>query len=83
MAKKTHINVTIDFSNWEYEAYDLRIPKHQTVKQLLLNLQETLEIYMPNHSQFAIKVLTKQLVISDDDSLTDYPVTDGDILVVL
>lgn len=83
MARETHINVTLDFTNWMGEIYDLRVPKHQTVKQLLLNLQETLNIQLPEISRFAIKVPTKQLVLADDDSLVDYPVADGDILIVL
>lgn len=83
MANETHINVTLDFTNWREGTYDLRIPRHQTVKQLLLNLQETLSIQLPGLSRFAIKVPTKQLVLADDDSLLDYPVADGDILIVL
>ncbi|MEI3604075.1 EsaB/YukD family protein [Pseudogracilibacillus sp. SE30717A] len=83
MIKETHINVTVDFSNWGANVYDLRIPKHQTVKQLLINLQDTLGIQMPNQSRFVIKVPTKQLVLADDDSLLDYPVADGDIFIAL
>jgi len=79
----SHINVTIDFSNWNDEQYDLRIPTQQTVKQLLMNLHETLDIPIPNRALFAFKVTTKQLLIADEDSLQDYPVTDGDILTVL
>ncbi|MBO1002409.1 EsaB/YukD family protein [Pseudogracilibacillus auburnensis] len=83
MAKNVHINVTVDFTNWNDGMYDLRIPIQLTVKQLLLNLQETLEITMPESSLFATKIETKQLLLADDDSLIDYPVTDGDIIVVL
>ncbi len=83
LAKETHINVTVDFSNWNEQIYDLRIPKHQTVKQLLINLKETLELSIPDYSRFAIKVPTKQLVLADDDSLLDYPVADGDIFIIL
>ncbi|PXW86201.1 putative ubiquitin-like protein YukD [Pseudogracilibacillus auburnensis] len=83
LAKNVHINVTVDFTNWNDGMYDLRIPIQLTVKQLLLNLQETLEITMPESSLFATKIETKQLLLADDDSLIDYPVTDGDIIVVL
>lgn len=83
MATETHINVTVDFSKWGGGKYDLRIPKHQTVKQLLLNLHETLDIPIPNQALFAIKVTTKQFLIADEDSLKDYPITDGDMLTVL
>lgn len=83
MSKKTHINVTIDFSNWGGGEHDLRIPVHQPIKPLLLNLMETLKIDMENQALFVLKIPTKNLVLSDDDSLLDYPVTDGDILIVL
>lgn len=83
MSTGTHINVTIDFSNWGDGPYDLRIPVHQPVKPLLLNLAETLNIDITNKAFFALKVPTKDLLLSDDDSMLDYPVTDGDILIVL
>jgi uncharacterized ubiquitin-like protein YukD len=44
MAVQTHINITIDFSKWDGRVYDLRIPTHQPVKQLLLNIAETLKL---------------------------------------
>ncbi len=83
MAKRTHINITVDFSNWNSGKYDLRIPIQLTVKQLLLNLMETLDIPMLDQSLFAIKVQTKQLLLADDDYLHHFPVTDGDVLIVL
>lgn len=83
MAGNTHINISIDFQNWRSGRFDLRIPIQLTVKQLLVNLQETLEIPMPNRSLFAIKVATKQLLLADDDYLLDFPVTDGDVFIVL
>lgn len=83
MKPNTHINITIDFQNWDDGMYDLRIPIHQTIKQLLLNLQETLKVVMPNEHLFIVKITTKQLLLADEDLLSDYPVADGDILVVL
>lgn len=83
MFNNTHINVTINFSNWDGPEYDLRIPVHQPVKQLLLNLVETLKIDLTKVSLFAIKIPTKDLLLTDDDRLIDYQVTDGDILIVL
>ncbi len=35
MAIQTHINVTVDFSKWNGNTYDLRIPNHQSIKYLL------------------------------------------------
>jgi len=84
MMGNTHINVTIDFSKKGYgAAYDLRIPVQISVKQLLLSVMETLKLRSENESLFAIKVITKNILIADDDLLMDYPVTDGDILTVL
>lgn len=83
MVQQGHINVTIDFQHWDAAAYDLRIPVHQPVKQLLINLCDTLNINREISDHFAVKVTTKNLLLVDDDVLTDYPVTDGDVLVVL
>lgn len=85
MAQVTHINVTIDFRprvDGE-KMYDLRIPIQVTVKQLLQNVMDTLNIEYDTSTRCSIKVITKNLLITDDDSLIDYPITDGDILVVL
>ncbi|CDQ40396.1 MULTISPECIES: EsaB/YukD family protein [Virgibacillus] len=85
MAQNTHINVTFDFSKRfeEGKRYDLRIPIQLSVKQLLINVIATLGLADDGDSRFAIKVITKHLLIADDDYLIDYPVTDGDIFVVL
>lgn len=83
MTDNTHINVTINFSNWDAPEYDLRIPVHQPIKQLLLNLVETLKIDRTKVTHFAIKIRTKDLLLTDDDRLIDYQVADGDILIVL
>ncbi|HAC0715837.1 TPA_asm: hypothetical protein GYZ54_15120 [Listeria monocytogenes] len=80
-----HINVTVDFSEWqENTIYDLRIPAHQPVRQLIINLAETLGIgqLLAEHQRFVIKIINKSLVVSDDDLLGEYDVTDGDILVI-
>ncbi|RDW16463.1 hypothetical protein CWR48_16395 [Oceanobacillus arenosus] len=85
MAQVTHINVTMDFRKRvdDGQMYDLRIPIQVTVKQLLQNVMDTLNIEYDASARCSIKVITKDLLITDDDSLIDYPVTDGDILVVL
>ncbi len=83
MPDRTHINVTLDFSRHHHSMYDLRIPVHQPVKQLLINIAETLNLDMNMASLFAIKVPAKELLLTDDDCLADYAVTSGDILLVL
>ncbi|MFP7479333.1 EsaB/YukD family protein [Terribacillus saccharophilus] len=84
MANTNHINVTMDFQSLSREGsvYDLRIPTQLTVKQLLHHVMDTLHIESSGiHS--TIKIVNKHLVLADDDYLRDYPVTDGDVLVVL
>ncbi|PKR82669.1 EsaB/YukD family protein [Heyndrickxia camelliae] len=83
MPSETHINVTIDFSKWSYDCYDLRIPVHQPIKQLLANLVETLNLDISEAQLFAIKVPSKELLLTDDDRIADYAVANGDILIVL
>ncbi|MFD1850869.1 EsaB/YukD family protein [Oceanobacillus bengalensis] len=84
MAQKTHINVTIDLSQLMDggACIDLRIPIHLSVKQLVKKVMEALNI-ADNETYSTIKVVNKNLLIADDDHLADYPVTDGDILVVI
>ncbi|SNZ14046.1 Uncharacterized ubiquitin-like protein YukD [Terribacillus aidingensis] len=84
MANTKHVNVTMDFHrvSGENSVYDLRIPTQLTVKQLLHHVMETLRIEQ-SYTYSTIKILTKNLVLADDDYLRDYPVTDGDVLVVL
>lgn len=80
----THIDVTIDFTHaGNGGTYDLRIPIQVSAKQLLLDVVETLKLDQPEESRCAIKVITKGLLLADDDMLMNYPVTDGDILTVL
>ncbi|WP_053218438.1 EsaB/YukD family protein [Virgibacillus senegalensis] len=85
MAKDTHINVTMDFRKRINGGgvYDLRIPSSVSVKQLLQYVMDTLNLTDEENTRSSIKVVTKNLLIADDDMLIDYPVTDGDILLVL
>ncbi|MHC5251656.1 EsaB/YukD family protein [Listeria kieliensis] len=83
MAKETHLNVTVDFSKWGAEVYDLRIPVGQPVRALIDNLKETLKIDMPDASKCSIKAVNKGILLSDDDKMVDYPITNGDILEIL
>ena len=84
MANTKHINVTMDLQSviGEGSVHDLRIPTQLTVKQLLHHVMDILHIES-NHIHSTIKIVTKHLVLADDDYLRDYPVTDGDVLVVL
>lgn len=80
----SHIDVTVDFTaNQQDTVYDLRIPVQISVKQLLLDISDTLKLAPLENSRCAIKVWNKGLLLTDDDLLMDYPVTDGDILTIL
>ena len=80
MAIQTHINVTVDFSKWNGNTYDLRIPNHQWGWWKGIG-----ELRIDNHegSHFVIKVKNKSIVLTDNDRLIDHQITDGDILQVL
>lgn len=79
-----HIDVTIDFTLvGNGGTYDLRIPIQVSVKHLLLDVVETLRLSELKESRCTIKVMTKGLLLADDDILIDHPVTNGDILTVL
>ncbi|GAE94505.1 secretion accessory protein EsaB/YukD [Gracilibacillus boraciitolerans JCM 21714] len=82
--KNSHIDVTIDFrESGLADSYDLKIPVHISVKQLLQDVMAALKISDIQEVKSVIKVKTKGLVLADDDMLIDYPVTNGDILTVL
>ncbi|MFB1052163.1 EsaB/YukD family protein [Paraliobacillus sp. JSM ZJ581] len=81
--QNSHIDITFDLSECGIEkAYDLRIPVHISVKKLLIYVMDILKIDQ-KIINFAIKVKTKGIILVDDDILTDYPVSDGDILTIL
>lgn len=83
MSRETHVNITVDFQKWNKGTFDLRVPLHQPIKQLLANLDETLHLAIEKEELFAIKIADKELILADDDRLVDHPVTNGDILIVL
>ncbi len=75
--------MTVDFSRWCKGKYDVRVPLHQPIKQLLGNLIGSLHLDIDKNVLFALKVVEKELLLADDDRLVDHPVTNGDILLVL
>ncbi len=82
--KNSHVNVTVDLKYYGMDkTYDLRIPKQITVKQLLIDIFDVLNIQTGHITPTTMKVATKGLVLADDDLLMDYPVTDGDLLAIL
>ncbi|EIT83773.1 YukD [Fictibacillus macauensis ZFHKF-1] len=83
MATQSHINVTVDFSLCQDGAYDVRIPIGQPVKQLIGNIIDALKLDVRKEELFAMQVPLKQLILADDDRIAAFPITNGDVLVVL
>ncbi|MFC0015754.1 MULTISPECIES: EsaB/YukD family protein [Allobacillus] len=80
----SHINVTVDLTRYgAQEMYDLRIPRNVTVKQLLIDLFDVLNIHEIKDTPAIVKIKTKGFVLAEEDVLIDHPVTDGDLLAVL
>lgn len=82
MNRSQHINVTIRFEHIPDEEWDLRIPTLQTAQQLIQNVVTTLKLSNTGVTDAIIEVETKDLVLADDDYLIDYPIVDGDYLVI-
>ncbi|MCG2500627.1 type VII secretion protein EsaB [Staphylococcus epidermidis] len=79
---KQHKKVTFDFTNYNYETYDLAVPIHMSMKALLPLVLESLDIHLSDISN-QIKVITKNQLLVENDRLIDYQITDGDILKLL
>ncbi|MGV0167240.1 EsaB/YukD family protein [Furfurilactobacillus sp. WILCCON 0119] len=65
---------------------DLRIPNRLTVRQLLTQLIDAMAaqaVTLTPDDRNMIRVINKALVLSDDDVLADFPVTNGDVIEVL
>ncbi|MBM7541135.1 EsaB/YukD family protein [Amphibacillus cookii] len=81
--KTNHIDVTVDLSGYGIEQpFDLRIPVHITIKQLIINIADALRLESKTLAP-AIRVKTKEIMMMDDDMLTDYPIATGDILTII
>lgn len=80
-----HVNVTVDFENYKGSILDLRVPYHQTVKKLIVDLFLCLkmELALQRVQIYAIRVKNKDLVLTDNDSLEQHKVGNGSILEIL
>lgn len=72
--------ITITFSYQSYNE-DLTIPNYWTVARLLEELAIIFNFVIPNNYRLAIQ--NKYLLLSPDDQLNHYPVSQGDIFELL
>lgn len=80
-----HINVTLKLgSGSEAGMFDLRIPLNVTVKQLMHDISEAFagDVDFVFQNATAVRIVNKDLVISDDQSLRECKLTNGDILEI-
>lgn len=84
-----YINITLQTDRTQDHKsviQDLRIPNGLTVKQLLVQLIDAMgseSIDLIPDERNVIRVVNKAIVLSDDDVLSDYPITNGDVIEVL
>ena len=83
--KNTHINVTIDFSLWNGQEMDLRVPGVQPARELIENLGKSLgyDTYLKNKNQYALKEKGKEIVLLDYETLVDRGISDGAFLEIV
>lgn len=74
----THINVTIKSGE---HTEDLRIPVEIEVSRLIRELDS---IFRQNRTRprYQMKVKNKGMILSEGKKLSDYPVTNGDIIEI-
>ncbi|WP_321388957.1 EsaB/YukD family protein [uncultured Enterococcus sp.] len=83
MADNTeHINITLVYSDNRGKIVDLRIPSNITVYRFIRELNQ---IFGRNKAlkKYQLKVLNKGILLSEEQRIKDYPITDGDIIEVL
>ncbi|AVO03100.1 type VII secretion protein EsaB [Staphylococcus simulans] len=79
---KHHINITLDFKNYNLGTYDLAVPIHLPIKRLIPLIIESLELRNVDQP-IQVKVITKSQLLTESDCLKDFNVGNGDILKVI
>lgn len=80
MQDTKHINITLLLRN--RNAVDLRIPLYITVGALVRHLQSIFHLDKRGGMK-QIKVLTKGLLLTENQLLYEFPITDGDIIEII
>lgn len=74
-----HKKVSIDFTNYGHNIYDLVIPLSITLKKLISLVIEDLELtiyILPNKAE----ILGKNILINENEYLSDTQIANGDII---
>lgn len=80
MPDTEHINITLMLKNGNQ--VDLRIPIFISAAALVHQLESIFHLEKKEGMK-QIKVRTKGLVLTEDQQLYDYPITDGDIIEII
>jgi uncharacterized ubiquitin-like protein YukD len=80
-----HGNVSIDFSNYGGKIVNMRVPFHQTCRELINDLVEihNYESLQDKLQLQSFKALIGKKFISGRESLIDANIKDGEILVII
>ncbi|MGX7418853.1 EsaB/YukD family protein [Carnobacterium gallinarum] len=82
MEQKYHINVTVNYQQQPDKQMDLRVSTHQTVKNFIIELDQTLHIQREDMQLYQLKVVNKGILLSDNQKIHRYPVTTGDHIII-
>lgn len=80
MQDTEHINVTLILKN--ENQVDLRIPVFISAAVLVRQLESIFHLD-EKEGMKQIKVHTKGLILTENQQLSDYPITDGDIIEII
>jgi uncharacterized ubiquitin-like protein YukD len=80
MTSDTHINVTLHAGA---RRVDVRIPVKITVYQLLVELGQIFPDLGQPARRYQLRIPTKGLLLTEEDTLSRYPLATGDILEVM
>ncbi|MET3557902.1 putative ubiquitin-like protein YukD [Streptococcus rupicaprae] len=78
----SHINVTISSKGLGDRSYDLRIPTRIETKRLIMELEKIFKQTLC-HEKYQIKVKNKGFILDEGHYLSEFQITDGDVLEVM
>lgn len=76
-------NITIDFKNYSMKEIDVAISDQLTAHQLFSNLIKDLEITPIEVATIAFKVGRTSDIITQEETLKQYDVRSGDVLILM
>ncbi|MGT2666615.1 EsaB/YukD family protein [Streptococcus rifensis] len=80
--RASHVNVTLTSKGLDYKCYDLRIPRTIEVKRLILELEKIFHQRIC-HEKYQIKVHNKGFIVDEGHYLSEFQITDGDMIEVM